>query len=201
MDNENHRVKIVDSIVSMKVDVSHYCGSSENWGISVCLVVQDMEPSNSKWVKPFIWLSSKSCKDEFFEYESGWEVSSLCKGPQLFIMFLPSTYITVGSEHIELILFSSKFCVEEEANQLESNCESPAGKFIIIDCGWRVTSKEELEEWKKTSMSECNTSNLIEMHSESSVSKLWVTEAANGKRGRDESAKTKPYISQRRRLI
>lgn len=139
-----------DSIVSMKVDVSHFCGSSNSWGICMCLVVQEMTPANSE--HPFdrvVWLTSKATEDEFFQDEIGWVMPAKCDFPRILIMFFPCNDVRAGGNQIELIVYTSRYSKKDEG-EAKANIETH-GKAMINKCGWRVTWKEDVQEWRRTS--------------------------------------------------
>ncbi|KAK8473414.1 hypothetical protein PHAVU_001G128200 [Phaseolus vulgaris] len=139
-----------DSTVSISMDLAqlrHRYHRSEWWGLLVCLVVEDVEPSPSQ------------------EYRIGWTskvprfeniVQQLChkmeqgpitgipnhKYPHLLILYIP--------------FYSARWFYVHDKLQLIFYCSSLKSRLVIKKCGWRILCKENAENWR-SKLSECNT--------------------------------------------
>ncbi|XP_028782182.1 uncharacterized protein LOC114738307 [Neltuma alba] len=139
-----------DSIVSMEVDINDFRGSRESWGISLCIVLQDMD-LDDVFDLLYLNMTCKAPEDEFFEEETRWRVSFEGHSHQIFIMYLPLSNFAVACNKVEVIFYTTRSMragIEAELD-VKSDC-GDHGKFIINKCGWRVTRKEDVEEWLRT---------------------------------------------------
>ncbi|KAI9116638.1 hypothetical protein K1719_012296 [Acacia pycnantha] len=159
-----------DSIVSIKVDISHLCGSSVRWGISLCIVVQDLGVPlcGGDVFDRKIRLTYKASQDEFFKKELWWTMAMGNNGNHMLLIHSFSSNFTVDDGEIEFVFYTQKYmCIEkgqwEGGVHLQSRTE-----FVISRCGWRVISEEDVEEWRR-SMNVCNTSGNSEIPSHHSL--------------------------------
>ncbi|KAI9072896.1 hypothetical protein K1719_045141 [Acacia pycnantha] len=158
-----------DSIVSIKVDVSHLCGSSVRWGISFCIVLQDVDVPlcGENVFHRTIRLTYKASQDKFFKKELLWWSTTMGNNANhmLLIRSLNSNF-TVDDGQIEFIFYTQKYmCIEKAQREGGGGVHLQSrSKFVISKCGWRVISDEDVEEWRR-SMNVCSTSGNSEIPS------------------------------------
>ncbi|XP_054817291.1 disease resistance protein RPV1-like isoform X1 [Prosopis cineraria] len=198
-DDENGNFIDADSIVSIEVDITHFHDSSKSWGISLCVVLQDIDLDDVYHLD--LLMTCKASGDEFFKKEIGWGVKFEGHSNQMLTMYLPLSNFTVSSSKVEFIFYTKKILRANMEKELDVKVDGGGhGKFLISKCGWRVTCKEDVQEWLKT-IQQCSTSDINEIFSQNS---------GHGKRYRegkdlreeiiinDEEIET--YLAQRRKL-
>ncbi|KAI9072303.1 hypothetical protein K1719_045732 [Acacia pycnantha] len=137
-----------DSIVSMEVDIADFRCSSESWGISLCVVIQDVDLDDDVF-DLYLGMTHKASEEKFFKKDLRWDVMFEGHSHQTLTMYLPSSNFVVDCIKVELIFYTTK-TMRAEA-ELDMKAESgDHGKFIISKCAWRVTRKEDVEEWLRT---------------------------------------------------
>ncbi|XP_054818304.1 TMV resistance protein N-like isoform X2 [Prosopis cineraria] len=149
-----------DSIVSVKVDISHVCGSGVWWGISLCIVLQDQDlpVSGEDVFHRKLLLAYKSSHDDFFKHRDSWMVGMGNNPHQMLMTYFPSSNFIVDCDQIEFIFYTQKYKHRGRESQWEGKVDlQNLSKFVISKCGWRVISEEDVEECHR-SMNECDTS-------------------------------------------
>ncbi|KAI9126523.1 hypothetical protein K1719_002119 [Acacia pycnantha] len=136
-----------DSIVSIKVDISHLCGSSGRWGISLCIVLQDLDvPLCSEDVfHRRIYLTYKASQDKFFKKELSWSIAMGKKPNQMLLIHSLSSNFTVDDGQIEFIFYTQKYmCVEKE--QWEGGVHLQSRRLRIQPRLCSITASQKLLE-------------------------------------------------------
>ncbi|KAI4308566.1 hypothetical protein L6164_031625 [Bauhinia variegata] len=192
---------VCDSLISIIVDIPHYCLSSEWWGIAVCLALENQ--FSCRWdFDPLYWI----CKTP--EAELPVPSGNIHPGmieefsdPHLCILLLSGDerniqrHLSSGSNQIQLLFFA-------EATPYEDDDIDDPGMLNISKCGYRLLCKEDLEVWGKATR-ERKQSNNLEIPS-SSLNSSRITEIVGDSEchhGFDgESANTSNAESKRRKL-
>ncbi|XP_028800271.1 TMV resistance protein N-like [Neltuma alba] len=161
-----------DSIVSIKVDVSHLCGSSARWGISLCIVLQDLDVplcAEDVFVRT-LRLTYKFSQDEFFKKESSWRIVMGNNPNQMLMIYFPrSNFKVIDCGQIEFIFYTQKYKRIKKVQGFGKVGLQSQSTFVISKCGWRVISEEDVEEWRRSSMNVCSTSGNSEIPSQHSL--------------------------------
>ena len=105
-DIENGDFIQADSIVSMEVDITDFCGSSDSWGISLCVVLQDMNIDDA--FDLYLEMTHKASEDEFFKKEMRWRVKFEGHSHQILTIYLPSSNFAVDCNKVEFIFYTTK---------------------------------------------------------------------------------------------
>ncbi|KAI9095350.1 hypothetical protein K1719_026384 [Acacia pycnantha] len=163
-----------DSIVSMEVDIADFRGSSESWGISLCVVVQDVDLDDDVF-DLYLGMTHKASKEEFVKEDLQWRVFFEGHSHQTLTMYLPSSNFAVDCIKAEFIFYTTKTMLAEVELDMKAD-SGDHGKFIISKCGWRVTRKEDVEEWLRT-IQKCSRT--------SDKNKILSQESVHGKRYRE----------------
>ncbi|KAI4308567.1 hypothetical protein L6164_031626 [Bauhinia variegata] len=192
---------VCDSLISIIVDIPHYCFSSEWWGIAVCLALENQ--FSCCWdFAPLYWI----CRTPGAELpvpsgdiHTGMIVEF--SDPHLCILLLNGDerniqrHLSSGSNQIQLLFFA-------EATPHEDDDSDDPGLLNISKCGYRVLCKEDLEVWGRATR-ERKQSNNLEIPS-SSLNSSRITEIVGDSKcdhGFDgESANTSNAESKRRKL-
>ncbi|KAI4308568.1 hypothetical protein L6164_031627 [Bauhinia variegata] len=187
-----------DSLISITLDIPHHCLSSEWWGISVCIVVENQFPSSCWYFAPLYWI----CKTPGAELpvpsgslHPGWieEFSD----PHLCILLLSGNerniqrHLRGDNNQLQLLFFA-------EAIPYEDDLSDDPGMLNMTKCGCRVLCKEDLEVWSKA-MSERKQSNNFEVPF-SSLNKSRIREIADDTEGYDGFEGESADIVKRRKL-
>ncbi|XP_054818468.1 TMV resistance protein N-like [Prosopis cineraria] len=144
MDKENIGSFQFHCIVSIKADLSRFRGSSEQWGISLCFVLQDIVPTNARNLdhRLAIYYGYETDRDNLirkkYDWGFSWETYLEAYDPHLCIVFIPSGFLPKEYNQVELIFTTARFWPRSR------------GLVLIRKCGWRVTSKEDIEEWQRS---------------------------------------------------
>ncbi|KAI9095416.1 hypothetical protein K1719_026450 [Acacia pycnantha] len=174
-DIENDAFIQADSIVSMEVDITDFRGSSDSWGISLCVVLQDMNLDDVFDLD--LKMTHKASEDEFFKKEMRWGVKFERHSHQILTMYLSSGNLAVACNKVEFIFYTTKSMRADMEAELDMKADCGGhGKFIISKCGWRVTRKEDVEEWLRTIQQGSSTSD---------NNKILSQESVHGKRPRE----------------
>ncbi|XP_028800308.1 TMV resistance protein N-like [Neltuma alba] len=148
-DTENGDFVQADSIVSMEVNIADFHGSSGSWGTSLCVVLQDMGLDDA--FDLYLKMTCKASGDEFFKKEIGWPVSFEGHSHQILIMFLPSINFADDCNKVEVVFYTTRIMRTDSEAELDVKADyGDHGKRTISKCGWRVTRKEDVEEWLRT---------------------------------------------------
>ncbi|KAK7378105.1 hypothetical protein VNO80_03541 [Phaseolus coccineus] len=139
-----------DSTVSISMDLAqlrHRYHRSEWWGLLVCLVVEDVEPSPSQEYR-IGWISKVPRFKNILQQLCHKMEQGLITGipnhkyPHLLILYIP--------------FYSARWFYDPDNFQLIFYCSSLKSKLVIKKCGWRTLCKEDAENWCRE-LSECNT--------------------------------------------
>ncbi|XP_028782172.1 TMV resistance protein N-like [Neltuma alba] len=161
-----------DSIVSIKVDVCHLCGSSIRWGISLCIVLQDLDLPlcGGDVFSRILQLTYKASQDKFFKKELSWTIAMGNNPNQMLMIHLPgSNFRVVDCGQIEFIFYTQKYKCTKKVQGFGKVGLQSQSKFVISKCGWRVISEEDVEEWRRSSVNVRSTSGSSEILSEHSL--------------------------------
>ncbi|XP_054817731.1 disease resistance protein RUN1-like [Prosopis cineraria] len=119
------------SCISIKVDTSHFYGSSESYRIFVCVVIQNVAPKRPMNLKGYFSILCNSIGFGLHDSEA--------KNPHLYFSVVPPSYVKNAFNNQVEIQFQTTW-ESSLANDRSEKVE------LIRKCGWRVASKEEIEE-------------------------------------------------------
>ncbi|KAI9095405.1 hypothetical protein K1719_026439 [Acacia pycnantha] len=143
-------------------------------GEFLCVIVQDVDLDDDVF-DLYLWMTHNALEEEFVKKDLRWLVFFGGHSHQTLTMYFSSSNFSVDCIKVEFIFYTTKtFCAEAELDMKADSGDH--GQFIISKCGWRVTRKEDVEEWFRTNQ-KCS--------STSDNKKILYEESVHGKRYRE----------------